>query len=557
MKKIIQFKKNNFIKKIIYLDLKNNKYSQIHTRFPPEPNGYLHLGHAKALCLNFGIANDYQGYCNLRFDDTNPKKTKKKYINSIINDIQWLGFKWNGKIHYTSEYFKILYEYAIQLINKELAYVDLLDKNQIKEYRGTLTQKGKNSPYRNHTIEQNIKLFRQMQNGELNPGTACLRAKIDMESNYMIMRDPVLYRIIFSKNDSNHHKWYIYPTYDFSHCISDSIEGITHSLCTLEFTENKKIYDWILKNINIKNIPKQYEYSRLQLEYSILSKRKLQTLIDNKIVKGWDDPRMPTISGLKRRGYTPQSITNFCKKIGITKQENIIELSLLECCIRNELNYTAPRIMAILNPIKIIITNYPINYVEKLIVPNHPNRPELGTRTLLFYREIYIDQSDFSEEDNPNYKRLTLKQEVRLRYSYVIQAYKIKKDINNNIKIIYCKYDPKTLGKSPDNRKIKGVIHWIASNNICKAEFHIYNRLFTIPNPENNKNFLNYINKQSLIIKKGLIESNIINNHDQLTYQFEREGYFYMEKTKKNHFIFNQVTTLRENKKNKNKILKK
>ncbi|CAL4323937.1 Glutamine--tRNA ligase [Buchnera aphidicola (Eriosoma lanigerum)] len=547
---MIKKNKNNFIKKIITHDLKTKKFTYIKTRFPPEPNGYLHLGHAKAICLNFGIARDYQGHCNLRFDDTNPDKTKIKYIKSIKSDIQWLGFKWNGKTRYTSEYFEILYEYAIQLINKNLAYVDLLDKTKIREYRGTLTLPGKNSPYRNHTIQKNIILFEKMKKGQFKSGSACLRAKIDMNSNSMIMRDPVLYRIIFTPHETSKNSWYIYPTYDFSHCISDAIENITHSLCTLEFSDNRKIYDWIIKNLNIKHVPHQYEYSRLHLEYSILSKRKLQILINNKIIENWDDPRIPTISGLRKRGYTAQSIINFCEKIGITKQENIIELSLLESCIRQELNNTAPRRMAVLNPIKVVIINFPINHVEKLIVPNHPTRPELGTRTLLFTQELYIDRNDFSEKDNPNYKRLTLHQEVRLRYAYIIKVQKIEKDSNDNIINIFCTYDNSTLGKQPKNRIINGVIHWVSLTYSYTAEFRIYNKLFNIKNPENEKKFLNYINTTSLIIKKGFIESNINKNNLPCTYQFEREGYFYIESIKDNNLIFNQITTLKDKNKN-------
>ncbi|XRX42759.1 MAG: glutamine--tRNA ligase [Buchnera aphidicola (Eriosoma harunire)] len=541
---------HHFITKIINLDLKKNKNKILKTRFPPEPNGYLHLGHAKALCLNFGLANYYKGSCNLRFDDTNPKKIKKKYIKSIQDDIRWLGFQWSGEITYTSYYFNTLYDYAIELINKNLAYVDLLNKQQIREYRGTLTTPGKNSPYRNNSIKTNLILFEKMKIGKFKPGEACLRAKINMQSHNIVLRDPVLYRIIFLSDKNYHQTWYIYPTYDFSHCLADSIENISHSLCTLEFTDNRQIYNWIINNLNISHKPNQYEYSRLNLEYTILSKRKLKILIDKKIVKGWDDPRIPTLSGLRKRGYTPNSIINFCNKIGITKQEQTIELSLLESCIRQELNQTAYRMMAILNPIKIIIINYNDNKDELLKVPNHPQKPEFGTRTILFSRELYIDKSDFSETTHLYYKRLTINQEVRLRHSYVIKVTNVIKNENNDIDTILCTYDKNTLGKNPTDRKINGVIHWISQKNAQKAIFNIYNNLFHIKNPDHDKNFLNQINKTSLINKIGFVESNVKKHDLYSRFQFEREGYFYMESIKNNYFVFNQITTLKNNKKN-------
>ncbi|CAL4043337.1 Glutamine--tRNA ligase [Buchnera aphidicola (Tetraneura ulmi)] len=540
---------NNFIKKIIDKDLKNKKYLFVRTRFPPEPNGYLHIGHAKTICLNFGIAKNYNGYCNLRFDDTNPKKEKIEFITSIQKDIKWLGFKWHKEPRYTSNYFEKIYEYAIQLIKKNLAYVDLLTKKQIQEYRGTLTKTGKDSPYKNNTIKKNLYLFKKMKDGLFLPGKACLRAKIDMNSSRIVMRDPVLYRIIFKKkNQLTSNKWLIYPTYDFSHCISDSIEGITHSLCTLEFSDNKFLYDWILKKINVSNKPKQYEFSRLQLEYSILSKRKIQILIEKKIVKNWNDPRLATISGLRNRGYTASSIKNFCNKIGITKQESLIEFSFLESCIRKELNDIAPRIMAVLDPIKIIIENYPDNKTEKIRIPNHPKNPKMGFREIFFFKEIYIDRSDFSEREDKKYKRLTLNTKIRLRYAYVIQATKIKKDKNNNIISIYCKYDKNTLGRNPKNEKIKCILHWVSKKKSLKSKFFLYEKLFTIKNPELKKDFLSYINKNSIIVKNGLIDSYISKIPYNKNYQFERIGYFCIEKKNynKKKWIFNRIVSLRK-----------
>ncbi|MCW5196710.1 glutamine--tRNA ligase [Buchnera aphidicola (Pemphigus obesinymphae)] len=540
---------SNFIKKIIERDLKQKKYSYLQTRFPPEPNGYLHIGHAKSICLNFGLAKYYKGKCNLRFDDTNPTKENIEYINAIKKDIRWLGFQWNGEIQYSSKYFNIFKKYAIELIAKGLAYVDQLNKEEIRQYRGTLKKPGTNSPYRNRSVTENMLLFEKMENGHLPTGTACLRAKIDMSSPFMIMRDPVLYRIIFSNHHQTKDQWCIYPTYDFSHCISDSLEGITHSICTLEFQDNRRLYDWILDNITIQHRPNQYEYSRLNLEYTILSKRKLNILVNKKIVNGWDDPRMPTITGLRRRGYTPSSIRTFCQKIGITKQDNLIETSSLESCIRNELNKTAPRNMAILNPIKILLSNVPNNYQEIFTVPNHPTNNSMGFRSLPFTNELYIDYFDFHETNKKDYRGLILGQEIRLRYGYVIKAIKVKKDIKNNIINVICTCDFNTLGKNPKDRKIKGVIHWLSTKHASSATFHLYNTLFTVKNPEKEKNFLNYINPKSFLIKKGFVESNITKIKNNQVYQFEREGYFCIEKNKSNsNLIFNRIITLRNKK---------
>lgn len=425
----------NFIRQIIDEDLATGKHNSVHTRFPPEPNGYLHIGHAKSICLNFGIAQDYQGKCNLRFDDTNPVKEDVEYINSIQKDVQWLGFQWDGNVHYSSDYFDQLYQYAIELINKGLAYVDELSAEEIREYRGTLKEPGKNSPYRSRSVEENLALFEKMRAGGFEEGKACLRAKIDMASPFIVMRDPVLYRIKFAEHHQTGNKWCIYPMYDFTHCISDALENITHSLCTLEFQDNRRLYDWVLDNITIPCHPRQYEFSRLNLEYTVMSKRKLNQLVTENIVDGWDDPRMPTISGLRRRGYTAESIREFCQRIGVTKQDNNVEMASLEACIRDDLNENAPRAMAVIDPVRLVIENMPEGE-EILTAPNHPNKPEMGTREVPFSREIYIDRADFKEEANRQYKRLVLGKEVRLRNAYVIKAERVEKDEQGEITTI-------------------------------------------------------------------------------------------------------------------------
>ncbi|WP_425619566.1 glutamine--tRNA ligase [Buchnera aphidicola] len=558
-------KYNNFICQIINEDLNKNKNLSLRTRFPPEPNGHLHIGHAKSICLNFELAHLYNGKCNLRFDDTNPLKENIKYINSIKYDISWLGYKWNGSVRYSSDYFFKLYQYAKQLIYKGLAYVDNLTKEQIREYRGTLNTPGINSPYRNRTIEENIKLFKKMKNGEYAEGEACLRAKIDMSSSSIIMRDPVLYRIRFMPHHQTKNIWCIYPTYDFAHCLSDSLEKITHSLCTLEFQENKFLYNWILYNTNVEYHPKQYEFSRLNLEFSILSKRKLKILIDQNIIQGWNDPRIPTISGLRRKGYTASAIKYFCQKIGITKQNTLIEYSLLEHCIRKELNQTAIRSMAILEPIKITLYNLDENHKEIFVVPNHPNNPDMGTHEIIFTNIIYIERSDFKEKYETGYKRLSIGKEIRLRYAYIIQATKIEKDEFNNIINIICYCDTTSLGKKPKNKKNPAVIHWISMHNTLPVEFRLYDQLFNIKNPEQQKNFLSYINPKSLIKKHGFIEKTlatmiqqyIFNQNNQLCFQFERIGYFCIDyiDSQKNYLVFNRTVNLRDLwnlKKNKN-----
>ncbi|KES19950.1 MULTISPECIES: glutamine--tRNA ligase [Gilliamella] len=539
----------NFIRQIIDADLAAGKYKTTHTRFPPEPNGYLHIGHAKSICLNFGLAQDYQGKCNLRFDDTNPAKEDIEYVESIKEDVRWLGFEWDGEICYSSDYFDRLYEYAIELIEKGLAYVDELSADEIREYRGTLTQPGKNSPYRDRSVDENLVLFKQMKEGKFAEGKACLRAKIDMASPFIVMRDPVLYRIKFAEHHQTGNKWCIYPMYDFTHCISDAIENITHSLCTLEFQDNRRLYDWVLDNITIEARPHQYEFSRLNLEYAITSKRKLTLLVTEKIVDGWNDPRMPTVSGLRRRGYTPASIREFCRRIGVTKQENTVEMSTLEFCIREDLNENAPRAMAVLDPIKVIIENFSETIDEVLSMPNHPNRPELGNREVTFTREIYIDRADFREEANKNYKRLVLGKEVRLRNAYVIRADRVEKDAEGNIQTIYCTYDPATLNKNPeDGRKVKGVIHWVSAKFAKPAEIRLYDRLFNTPNPGSADDFLSTINPNSLLIKKGFVEPSLQYAEVGKAFQFEREGYFCLDSkyASDDNLVFNRTVGLRD-----------
>lgn len=539
---------HNFITQIIDEDLASGKHKSVHTRFPPEPNGYLHIGHAKSICLNFGLAKEYNGLCNLRFDDTNPVKEDVEYVDSIKADVEWLGFKWEGEPRYASDYFDALYGYAIELIEKGLAYVDELSPDEMREYRGTLTEPGKNSPYRDRSVEENLALFERMKNGEFAEGTLSLRAKIDMASPFMVMRDPVLYRIKFASHHQTGDKWCIYPMYDFTHCISDAIERITHSFCTLEFQDNRRLYDWVLENISIERpLPHQYEFSRLNLEGTLTSKRKLLKLVNDGIVDGWNDPRMSTISGLRRRGYTPASLREFCRRIGVTKQDNVVEYSALEACIREDLNENAPRAMAVIDPVRVVIENF--EGEETLTAPNHPNRPELGERQLPFTKELYIDRADFREEANKQYKRLVLGKEVRLRNAYVIKAERVEKDANGEITTIFCTYDPETLGKNPaDGRKVKGVIHWVSAVHNHPAEFRLYERLFTVPNPGAAEEIESVLNPTSLVVKHGFVEQSLANAEPEKGYQFEREGYFCADNkdSRPEHLVFNLTVSLKE-----------
>jgi glutaminyl-tRNA synthetase len=540
----------NFISNIIDNDLSSGKYSGVQTRFPPEPNGYLHIGHAKSICLNFGMARDYGGYCNLRFDDTNPAKENIEYVNSIKKDIQWLGFDWDGKVKYSSSYFNIFYKCAEELISKGLAYVCFLSVDETREYRGTLKNSGKNSPYRDTTIKHNQTLFKKMKAGKFKEGECVLRAKIDMTSSFICLRDPTLYRIRFETHHQTNDDWCIYPMYDFAHCLGDAIERVTHSLCTLEFQDNRRIYDWLLEHLdkfNKSDRPHQYEFSRLNLEYATTSKRKLKMLVDNNHVSGWNDPRMPTISGLRRRGYTAASIRDFSERVGVSKVDSLTDISILESSVRDDLNTTAPRTMAVVNPIKLVIENYPKGKIETLKAPVHPQHEEMGTREIFFSREIYIDKKDFIEvAPNNKYKRLAINKEVRLRNAYVVKATHFDSYNDGNIKTVYCTYDPDTLGKKPsDGRKIKGVIHYVESINAINAEFRIYGRLFLESNPTKSDDLSSSINPDSLEIKNGFIEPSLSNAKADKAYQFEREGYFCRD-SESEGLVFNKTVGLRD-----------
>ena len=543
-------KQTNFIRNVIEKDLLEGKHKTVITRFPPEPNGYLHIGHAKSICLNFGTASDYDGYCNLRFDDTNPSKEDIEYVNSIKQDVEWLGFSWNDEVKFSSNYFDIFYDCALELINKKLAYVCFLSAEQTREYRGTLKKPGQNSPHRNSTAEENLSLFAKMKAGEFAEGECVLRAKIDMASSFMCMRDPTLYRIRFETHHQTNDNWCIYPMYDFAHCLGDAIEGVTHSICTLEFQDNRRIYNWILENLdafNKPNRPHQYEFSRLNLEYATTSKRKLKLLVDNNHVTGWNDPRMPTISGLKRRGFTPASIRDFSERVGVSKVNSHTDISILESSIRDDLNISAPRAMAVINPIKLIIENYPEGKIESLSAPIHPQNEEMGTREIFFSREIYIDKEDFAKvAPNNKYKRLAIDKEVRLRNSYVINASRFDADKDGNITTIYCTYDPDTLGKNPiDGRKVKGVIHYVESSKAVSAEFKIYDRLFLDSNPSKVNDMSTILNPNSLIIKNGYVESSLHDAEIEKAYQFEREGYFCRD-SESDGMVFNKTVGLRD-----------
>jgi len=543
-------KTTNFIRNIINEDIASDKYKVIKTRFPPEPNGYLHIGHAKSICLNFGMAKDYEGYCNLRFDDTNPSKENIEYVNSIKNDVEWLGFNWDGEVKFSSSYFDKFYQYAEELISKGLSYVCFLSAAETRLFRGTLKESGQNSPYRDTSIEENLILFRKMKAGEFQEGECVLRAKIDMSSSFMCMRDPTLYRIRFETHHQTHDDWCIYPMYDFAHCLGDAIEGVTHSLCTLEFQDNRRIYDWTLESIDDFKAtirPHQYEFSRLNLEYATTSKRKLKLLVDNKHVNNWNDPRMPTISGLRRRGFTAASIRDFCARIGVSKVNRLTDISILEASIRDDLNDSAPRSMAVIDPIKLVIENYPEGKIESIKAPVHPQNKGMEIRKIFFSREIFIDKEDFLEvAPNNKYKRLAINKEVRLRNAYVIKATHFDSDKDGNVKTIFCTYDPDTLGKNPaDERKIKGVIHFVESSKAISAEFRIYDRLFLESNPAKFDDLLSSINPNSLEIKNGFVEPNLLNAKSEKAYQFEREGYFCRD-SESEGLVFNKTVGLRD-----------
>jgi len=544
----------NFITEIIDKDLKTGKYKgRVHTRFPPEPNGYLHIGHAKSICLNFGLAAEYKGLCNLRFDDTNPSKEEFEYVESIKEDVKWLGFDWQERMYFASDYFEKLYNFAIQLIEKGKAYVCDLNAEQIREYRGTLTKPGKNSPYRDRSVEENLDLFKRMKAGEFEDGSKVLRAKIDMASPNLLMRDPALYRIKREFHHRTKDKWCIYPMYDFAHCLSDSIENITHSVCTLEFENNRPLYDWILDELDIYH-PQQIEFARLNLSHTVLSKRKLLELVEGKYVNGWDDPRMPTISGLRRRGYTPESIRDFCSRIGVAKFNSTIDMVVLENCIREELNKKAPRVMVVLNPLKVIITNYPQGKVEELDAINNPEDEAAGTRKVPFSREIYIEQDDFKIDPPKKFFRLAPGREVRLRYAYFIKCVDVIKDEKTGkINEVHCTYDPKTRGgDSPDGRKVKGTLHWVSSQQAIKAEVRIYDHLFSKLNPadvEEGKNYKDNINLDSLkVLDNCFLEPSLKNAKEGIRYQFERLGYFCLDSVDSSDegLVFNRIVSLRD-----------
>lgn len=544
----------NFLEEIILADFESGKHGvRIHTRFPPEPNGYLHIGHAKSICLNFGLAKKFGGKCNLRFDDTNPVKEDVEYVEAIKEDIRWLGFEWDGE-YYASDYFDQLYEWAKLLIKKGKAYVCDLSAEEISAMRGTPTVPAAPSPYRNRTIEENLDLFKRMKKGEFPDGSRTLRAKIDLASPNMHMRDPVMYRIMHTRHHRTGDKWCIYPTYDYAHGQSDYIEGITHSICTLEFEVHRPLYDWfldqILDNPNAYR-PRQYEFARLNLSYTVMSKRKLLELVQKGYVSGWDDPRMPTIRGMRRRGYTPESIRSFAEKVGVARRDNLIDMALLEFCIREDLNKRAQRLMCVLDPVKVIIDNYPENLTEELDAINNPEDESQGTRKVPFSKILCIERSDFMENPPKNYFRLTPGQEVRLRYAYIVKCTGVEKDNAGNVTVIHCTYDPNTRGgNTPDGRKVKGTIHWVSANHAVKAEVRLYDRLFTIPEPDNveeGKSFLDFLNPDSLRVLEAYCEPFIKNVKPEDKFQFERIGYFCVDKdSTSENIIFNRTVTLKD-----------
>ena len=523
---------------------------KVHTRFPPEPNGYLHLGHAKSICLNFGVAKEFNGLCNLRFDDTNPTKEDTEYVESIREDVRWLGGDWGDREFYASNYFDKLYEYAEQLIKMGKAYVDDLTADEIREYRGTLTQPGRESPYRNRSVEENLDLFRRMRAGEFADGTHVLRAKIDMASPNLVMRDPTLYRIRHATHHRTGDKWCIYPMYDFTHPLSDSIEGITHSLCTLEFVNNRELYNWVLETLNVYH-PEQTEFARLNLTYTVLSKRKLIQLVKEGYVKGWDDPRMPTLSALRRRGVPPEAIRDFCQRIGMAKSEAVVEYGLLEFCIREYLNAHAPRWMAVLNPVRLVIDNYPEDQEDVFEMPLYPDDDSFGSRKVPFTRELYIDRDDFRLDPPKKYYRLAPGQEVRLRYAYFVTCTDVVKDAEGNVQEIHCTYDPASRGgNSPDGRKVKGTIHWVSAKYALPAEVRLYEQLFSVADPNNvpeGKTFLDYINPDSLRTVSARLEPAMAQIRTGETVQFERVGYFCKDRDSTDELpVFNRTVTLRD-----------
>lgn len=541
--------RRNFVRDIVEEDLKINKFGgRVHTRFPPEPNGYLHIGHAKSICLNFGLARDYNGLCNLRFDDTNPTKEESEYVESIKHDVRWLGFVWGDREYYASDYFEQLYEYALQLIGKGRAYVCDLSADEIRQHRGTLTERGKDSPYRSRSIEENLDLFQRMRRGEFPNGSRTLRAKIDMASPNLNMRDPVMYRILHASHHRTGDTWCIYPMYDWAHGQSDSIEQITHSVCTLEFADHRPLYDWFLDELGIYH-SRQIEFARLNLTYTVMSKRKLLQLVEEGLVKGWDDPRMPTISGLRRRGYTPESIRLFADRIGVARSESTSEVALLEDCVRDDLNKRAPRVMAVLKPIKLVLENYPEGVVEELEAVNNPEDPSSGSRKIPFSKVLYIEQDDFRENPPKKYFRLSPGMEVRLRYAYIIRCNEVVKDeATGRILELRCTYDPETKSGSPQSaRKVKGTIHWVSAPHAKDAEVRLYDRLFTVENPGGD-DWRSFINPHSFELLQGCkVEPGLVSSKPQDRFQFERLGYFCVDEESSEHgLVFNRTVTLRD-----------
>ncbi len=542
---------SNFIRNIIDEDLKNGKHgSRVATRFPPEPNGYLHIGHAKSICLNFGIASDYQGAtCNLRFDDTNPAKESIEYVDSIKEDIKWLGFDWDSREYFASDYFEKLYQFAEKLITDGKAFVCDLSFEEMREHRGTLKEPGKNSPYRDRSVDENMQLFRGMRAGKFEDGSRVLRAKIDMGSPNVTMRDPIIYRV----KRANHHRtgdrWCIYPMYDFTHCLSDSLERITHSLCTLEFQDNRPLYDWVLENVDTPDRPQQIEFARLNLTYCVMSKRKLLQLVEDNKVNGWNDPRMPTISGFRRRGYTPEAIRNFCERIGVAKRDSMVDMGLLEFCIREDLNAKSPRVMGVLRPLKVVIDNYPEGEMEELDAPFHPDEPSWGSRRVPFSKTLYIEQDDFMENPPRKFFRLAPGKEIRLRYAYYITCTSVVKDDEGNVVEVHCTYDPETKGgQSADGRRVKGTSHWVSAEHAIATEVRLYDYLFDRENPDGEDDFTTCLNPKSLEVVQGMLEPSLAKAKAGYRCQFERLGYFFVDPIDSSNDkpIFNRTVTLRD-----------
>lgn len=542
---------SNFIQNIINEDQKTNKYGQrVHTRFPPEPNGYLHIGHAKSICLNFGLAREYGGLCNLRFDDTNPSKEEVEYVDSIQEDVKWLGFSWDDRMFYASDYFERLYQYAVKLITVGKAYVCDLTAQQMREYRGTLTEPGKDSPYRSRSVEENLALFQGMKNGEFPDGSRVLRAKIDMASPNLTMRDPVLYRIMRAHHHRTGDQWCIYPMYDYAHPLSDAIEGITHSICTLEFEDHRPLYDWVLQDWESPEKPQQTEFARLNLTNTVMSKRKLRTLVEKGLVSGWDDPRMPTISGLRRRGYTPESIRDFCERIGVAKSNSTVDIALLEHCIREDLNVNAARAMTVLQPLKVVLTNYPEGQVEELEAENNPENDQMGTRKIAFSRVLYIEQDDFMENPSKKYFRLSPGKEVRLKYAYIIKCEEVIKDEQGQVIELRCTYDPETKsGAGTSTKKVKGVLHWASAEHAVDAEVRLYEYLLTNEEEEesDSDDFIAKLNPNSLVVRQAKAEPSLANVTGGERYQFLRQGFFVADPdSKPGKPVFNRIVGLRD-----------